>query len=130
MPDKKKYTAKQATEMVLKKAEELLKKSELMKAGDALSSIAGDRIKRSVGYKERGDKVGHTIAVEGAKDSHKERLQEIKDAPKPNLPKSEVMDKVEGQNEEWGTAPKTKGHFKLAKFLGYMESKRKSKKSL
>ncbi len=56
------------------------------KAADPLNPIAGDRMKRGAGYKERGDEVGHKIAVEGAKDSHKERLQGIKEAPKPKLP--------------------------------------------
>ena len=156
MPDKKKYTAKQAAEMVLKKAEELLKKSELMKSEDASmkkgawsGSYTSSPRAKGVGGHETGHEKGvstvgklgpHITSQTGnrdeklvsqpSKEQHKKILGESKAMPKPNLPKSEEMDKVEGQNEEWGTAPKTKGHFKLAKFLGHIGSKRKSKKSL
>lgn len=78
------------------------------KAGDPLSTIAGDRIKRGAGYKERGDKLGHKIAVEGAKESHQERLAGIKAQPKPNLSKDEPVgeihpdEHVEGESEKPG----------------------------
>jgi hypothetical protein len=88
-------------------------KSEIEKAEDPLTSVAGARIKRAAGYKEQGDTMGQKIAMEGAKDSHKDRLRGIKEAPKPNLGKSQEMP--------------MKGHIKLAKFVGRMEAKREEK---
>ena len=63
------------------------KAKEMDKGEDPLSSVAGDRMKRAEGYKERGDKANQEIAVAGAKDAHKERLQNIQQAPKPKLGK-------------------------------------------
>lgn len=60
---------------------------EMDKAEDPLSSVAGDRMKRAEGYKKQGDTMSNKIAVEGAKDSHKERLAGIQAAPKPKLGK-------------------------------------------
>lgn len=88
MSEEKKYSAKEAAIAVLKKAEEMLKKTELLKT-DPLSSTAGDRMKRGAGYKERGDQANYKIAIEGAKESHKERLADVKASPKPNLTKDE-----------------------------------------
>lgn len=109
----KRYTPKEAALAVLKRASELYKAHTLAKAEDPLNPIAGERIKRAAGYKERGDEVGNKIAMDGAKDSHKERLEGIKSQPKPNLDKAEE-------------AP-MKGHIKLAKFMGAMEAKRGSR---
>jgi hypothetical protein len=68
------------------------KAAHMVKGEDPLSSVAGDRMKRAGGYKERGDKLSEKIAKEGAKDSHKERLEGIKNAPKPKLGKNENPD--------------------------------------
>ena len=51
-----------------------------------------------------------------------ERVEE-KAAPQP----TDQNPKVNG-NPEWGTTPGAKGHFKLAKFCGHMEAKRKAAK--
>ncbi len=91
-------------------------KPNLDKSEDPLTSVAGDRAKRAVGYKEGGDTLSHKIASEGSKEAHKERLAGIKTAPKPNLDK----------NEECGM----KGHIKLAKFMGRMEAKRGEKSKM
>lgn len=89
------------------------------------------------------------------KEAHKKKLKELKEMPKPNLPKSEKMTKVEEQevkekegvqeqtppdmnpkeqaennNPEWGTSPKSYSTLKLAKFMGYIEAKRKQKKGI
>lgn len=66
------------------------------------STVAGDRIKRAAGYKERGDKLSHTIAMEGAKEAHKEKLSNIKAAPKPKLGKSEWLTRAEQEYKTWG----------------------------
>lgn len=91
---------------------------------------------------------------EQVKGRHKEVLNQMKDI-KPNLPKSEKMGKAEeqevkekegvqeqiapdmnpkeekeGNNQEWGTSPKSYGTLKLAKFIGYIEAKRKQKKGV
>jgi hypothetical protein len=76
----------------IEKAEEFM--NSLVKS-DPLSSIAGDRAKRAETYKQRGDTQNLKIAQSGMKDSHKERVQSIKEMPKPNLPKSEDMGKAE-----------------------------------
>lgn len=58
---------------------------------DILSNtVAGDRIKRAATHIHRGDKISHKIAMEGAKQAHKEKLDRLKAAPKPNLGKSEL----------------------------------------
>jgi len=69
-------------------------KAKMGKAEDPLNSIAGDRVKRGVGYKANGNELNHKIAMEGAKDSHKERLEGIKNAPRPKLGKSDPMQKM------------------------------------
>lgn len=162
MSDEKKYTAKEAAIAVLKKAEEMLKASELMKADILHGNVAQRRQSRAAGYKQHGDMVNHKIAIDGAKEAHKEQLSALKQQPKPNLTKDENMTpkgeihpkepqageseqpgarvkqdappaptdvnpKVNG-NPEWGTTPGTvKGHFKLAKFCGHVQAKRKAK---
>ena len=90
--------------------------------------MAGDRIKRAQGYKERDDKLSNKIAIEGAKDSHKERLQGIKNAPKPNLGKAENPDEkedaelgeqvekdVEQHHKDTGNEVDKEGHDLMAK---------------
>lgn len=110
------YTPKQAVEAVLKKTQELLAKSELMKAEP----------KGEIRPKEK---------VQGEPAKPGERVEEQK------APESNPAEQKEGNNELAGTTPtqvgqdgknvagfdEMKGHLKLAKFLGHMESKRKSK---
>jgi len=108
--------------------------NDLMKAEDALSSVAGDRIKRAAGYKDKGDKLGHKIAMEGAKESHQKRLKDIKEAPKPDLGKAENPDKqadaelgekvehdVEEHFKENADAEAKEGHDLMAKPEDKME---------
>jgi len=95
-----KVRAKQIAEKNLKRLKDA-PKPDLGKGEDPLNPIAGNRIKRASGYKQQGDKLGHTIAMEGAKDAHKERLQSIKSAPKPKLDKSELLQRAEQEYSQW-----------------------------
>lgn len=63
--------------------------------------VAPNRMKRAADYKKRGDKVGHKIAVEGAKESHKEKLTAIKAQPKPKLTKSDSLLRAEEEYAKW-----------------------------
>jgi len=54
--------------------------------------VPGNRIKRAAAHKARGDSLSHKIAIEGAKEAHKEKLQSIKSQPKPNLGKALTRD--------------------------------------
>lgn len=109
MSDEKKYSAKEAAIAVLKKAEEVLKKSEAMKAKLGKS----EEPKGEIHPKE---------PQAGESEQPGERVQENAE-PAP----TEINPKVNG-NPEWGTTPgAVKGHFKLAKFCGHMQAKRKAK---
>lgn len=122
MANEKTYSAREAALAVLAKAQELLAKSsiakkeeiaveDLKKSAEYVSgmhkveyfepmnkadmlhdNVAQRRQERAKGYKAHGDHNSHKIAIEGAKESHKELLGQIKDQPKPNLPKSENPD--------------------------------------
>jgi hypothetical protein len=149
MEHEKKYSAKEAAVAVLKKAEEVLKKSELLKAApptrkEAEAGFGVQPVTKIKGVSNAGLEVraGDNF---GAKQEHKETLKEMKRMPKPNLGKAEQdvtpADGVQKDptdvvprnvNPDPGAAPVNytedyKGHIKLAKFLGHMESKRKSK---
>lgn len=63
------------------------KAKEMEKGEDLLNPVAGERIKRAEGYKKQGDQMSNQIAREGAIGSHKERLEGIKQAPKPKFGK-------------------------------------------
>ena len=74
-----------------------LPKSEDVEKADILHDNIGQRRQaRAADYKKRGDALSHKIAIEGAKEAHKEQLSHIKKQPKPNLPKSEKKDPVLG----------------------------------
>src|ERR1035437_5794860 len=45
-------------------------------------------------------------------------------------PENNPKEQAEGNNQEWGTAPGTKGHHKVAFFMGHMSAKRKNKTAL
>lgn len=105
MSEEKKYSAKDAAIAVLKKAEEMLKKSKMLKDEQPVGEIHP---------KEH---------VEGEAVNPGQRIKE-QIAPDMN-PKEQK----EGNNKEWGTAPETYGTLKLAKFIGHMHAKRKMKKS-
>lgn len=114
MSEEKKYSAKDAAIAVLKKAEEVLKKHEAMKKSEnPFSEKEGKAPEGEIAPKEE---------TQGESVNPGERVEEKKDPqPTQNNPK------VNG-NPEWGTTPGAKGHFKLAKFCGHMEAKRKSAK--
>jgi hypothetical protein len=94
---------------------------------------------------ELGEEVAHDVVEHIAKDpaSHKEELKELKvNKAEPESkditgdqkvreqvdPELNPKENAEGNNQEWGTSPKSYGSLKLAKFLGHIEAKRKSKK--
>lgn len=110
MSDEKKYTAREAAVAVLAKAEEVLKKSELLKStghekgvhashghggkGQKGISEAGEALRISGGNKNISNptKRGlHNAAV----GEHKAKLGELKAMPKPNLTKSDDKPKSE-----------------------------------
>lgn len=113
MSEEKKYSAKEAAIAVLKKAEEVLKKSQAMKKAAAFSNSEGPAPKGEIQPKRetQGEPVNP-----GARA--KEQLE----------PDMNPKEQAEGNNKEWGTAPETYGTLKLAKFIGHMHSKRKSAK--
>lgn len=114
MSNEKKYSAKEAAVAVLKKAEELLKKHEVMKkAANPFSEEEGKAPKGEIQPKEE---------TQGESVNPGERVEE-KEAPQPTQENPKV-----NSNPQWGDVPGSKGHFKLAKFCGHMESKRKSAK--
>lgn len=100
MSEQKKYSPREAAVAVLQKAEEMLKKAEAFKK---------------------------------AQEDVPQKASEEKDATPPDgvqstpAPQDNPKEQAEGNNEPWGTAPGSKGHFKLAKFCGYVEAKRKVK---
>lgn len=118
MSDEKKYSAKEAAIAVLKKAEEMLKNSTLMKA--ELNAIP--KTSASTNQPETSDKA-FEVKPESAKSSNDPRLGQTP------APGDNPKEQAEGNNEEWGTAPATYGTLKLAHFIGHMSSKRKNKKA-
>lgn len=113
MSDEKKYSAKDAAIAVLKKAEEVLKKYEAFKKSEnPFSEKEGKAPEGEIAPKEetQGESVNPGERVEAKAD------------PQP----TDQNPKVNG-NPEWGTTPGAKGHFKLAKFCGHMEAKKKAK---
>lgn len=114
MSDEKKYTAREAAVAVLKKAEEVLKKSALTKA------------------EPKGEI--HPEEPQAGESEHPGKRIESQVAPDKN-PKEQA----EGNNELAGTTPtqvgqdgknlpgfdEMRGHIKLAKFIGHMQAKRK-----
>jgi len=110
MSDEKKYSAKDAAIAVLKKAEEVLKKSEALKKSKMDKS---EEPKGEIHPKE---------PQAGESEQPGERVEETA----PPAP-TQINPKV-NSNPEWGTTPgAVKGHFKLAKFCGHVSAKRKAK---
>lgn len=106
MPHEKLYTAKEAAQAVLAKTQELLAKSDAMKAAPAHAekrpeqdATPPDAVQASPNPAAPNDKVNGNPAP-GA------------------MPQNQMKYAAEGG---------TKGHIKLAKFVGRMEEKRKSK---
>ena len=104
MADEKKYTAQEAAIAVLKKAEEVLSKSSLIKAtshaylGNRDTQTGHEKGVNTKAYlapAKHGKEVSH--AGEWVRDKHAgaakaiahKKLGELRDMPKPNLPKSE-----------------------------------------
>lgn len=180
MAFEKLYTARQAAEAVLKKTQELLGKSELVKkehkhigwdklhgkleregySKESADKIAGSikaKVEKSEGYKSQNPKKENAEPSEhNSKDADQHangkgpkgeiHPKEKENAPSDNVetqaaPEKNPKEQAEGNNELAGTTPtqvgedgknkpgfdEMKGHLKLAKFIGHMESKRKSK---
>lgn len=105
MADEKKYSAQEAAFAVLKKTEEMLKNSALMKSGNA--------------------------HAEGKPDAHVPKdNSEFKPATPPDgtqtqaSPEANPKEQAEGNNADWGTSPQVKGHIKLAHFMGHAGAKK------
>lgn len=138
MSEEKKYSAKEAAIAVLKKAEEVLKKSELVKCGGGAFTKVHEKAKRE-GYSEASaDKIaGHVKAMEKNEDPKGEihpKEPQVGESEQPGARVQESaaqpthIDPKQNTNPEWGTTPGTvKGHFKLAKFCGHISAKRKAK---
>lgn len=136
MADEKKYTAQEAAIAVLKKAEEMLKASSLMKAEKedeneigtkfvkaenkaAPSNSQKPRIEEKPTERDYNDfetKPGHEKT-----EDHREATQ----TPPDSNPKEES----EGNNADWGTSPQVKGHIKLAHFMGHAGAKKQNQKN-
>lgn len=160
MADEKKISAKEAALAVLKKAEEMMKSSELAKAQKGVhqtgfdnrgkdtqgQSFAGNRVRTASQY---GSDMASSkkLAMDDAKDLHRQNLADLKSMPKPELKSEDAAnpdakedaklgEEVEGLvDQHMGENPEAeakeghlKGHLKLAKFLGRMEHKRGQKK--
>lgn len=115
MADEKKYSAREAAMAVLKKAEEMLNKSEVLK------KVAGKEPQVLNKSEKPAGEIMPKEQVQGEPTNPGDRIEE--QTPPDINPKEQK----EGNNKEWGTAPETYGTLKLAKFLGHMESKRKRK---
>lgn len=137
MAFEKRYTAKQAAEAVLKVAQGVLAKSELLKAENS--------------GKENAKPSEHDSKDADQKAQGKAPTGEMKPAQKEAAPSDEIQSQKapeanpaeakEGNNELAGTTPtqvgqdgknvpggdEIKGHLKLAKFIGYMEARRKAR---
>ena len=98
MANEKLFTAKQAANAVLEKVAEILKQSELAKSERGVHGTQhhlglGGGIS-AAGYDLReGKMLGDSSAIKNAKQMHVQKLGELKAMPKPNLPKSEDMEK-------------------------------------
>lgn len=111
MADEKKFSPKEVATLILSKVGEILKKSELNKSvlklqadpqehvagvhtsfGEEGKSFAGANVRASQDtlIEQKSKKF-----AEKAKEEHKEKLNELKSMPKPNLPKSEEIQKSE-----------------------------------
>lgn len=142
MAHEKLFTARQAADAVLKKTQELLVKSALMKAeGYSSQNPKKENAKPS----EHGSKDAEQHA-NGKGPKGEIHPKEKEEAPSDNVraqaaPDKNPKEQAEGNNELAGTTPnqvgqdgkniagfdEMKGHLKLAKFIGHMESKRKIK---
>lgn len=120
MEHEKKYTAKEAALAVLKKTQELLTKSELLKAEQLpakkpeVDADQNAENQHAQGKAPSGE-IHPKEHVEGASD----------DVRSQQAPEANPDEQKEGNNPEWGSDPATHGHIKLAKFIGHMEAKRK-----
>lgn len=134
MEHEKKYTAKQAALAVLQKTQELLTKSELLKAEQSpakkpqVDADQNAENQHAQGKAPSGE-IHPKEHVEGASD----------DVRSQQAPEKNPHEQKEGNNELAGTTPtqvgqdgknmpggdEIGGHLKLAKFIGHMEAKRK-----
>ncbi len=150
MSEEKKYSARDAAIAVLKKAEEVLKKSESVKK--IMSSDATHKT-LTQGFPDKAPSAKMTAFMQGKKP----KLAKGEDAPKEKVegepknpgdriesqpaPEKNPKEQAEGNNELAGTTPTQvgqdgknlpghaeviSGHFKLAKFIGRMHAKRKT----
>jgi len=138
MAHEKRYTAKEAAFAVLKKTQELLTKCELAKAEMPW--------KKPEKEADQNAENQHSNGKANAGEIHpKEHVEGVSDDVRnQKSPQANPAEQKEGNNELAGTTPtqvgqdgknvagfdEMKGHIKLAKFIGHMESKRKTKLSL
>ena len=129
MSDEKRYSAKEAAIAVLKKAEEMLKNSELAKAApynlghreakgihhQAGPTHSGEGADTRVGQSRAGANIRSQgkLGVEHAKTAHKQVLSEMRAMPKPNLTKAQPPGEIHpkepqaGESEQPGDRIKT-----------------------
>lgn len=95
MANEKTYTAKEAAFAVLKKAEEVLKKSELVKGEKGVHLPVHDTHRGGIGRSAVGMDVRSGLgSAAGNKAAHQGKLNELKNMPKPNLTKDEDGNKA------------------------------------
>lgn len=136
MAFEKRYTAKQAAEAVLAKTRELLHKHETMEKAE---NPKKENAKPSEHESKDASQPATGKAPKGEmKPAEKEAAPQDGTATQP-APGNNPKEQAEGNNELAGTTPtqvgqdgknvpggdEIKGHLKLAKFIGYMEAKRK-----
>lgn len=133
MAHEKLYTPKQAARAVLDKVGELLKKSEFVKAEMPWKKPEKDADQHAEGRGPKGE-IKPKEEEQAPKDGTREQID----------PQHNPKEQAEGNNELAGTTPtqvgedgknkpgydEMKSHLKLAKFIGYMEHKRLSKKAI
>lgn len=158
MAHEKLYTPKQAARAVLDKVGELLKKSEFVKSemckgcgkmmkGETKHDRCVEIHKAEMPWKKPEKDADQHAEGKGPKGEikPKEEEQAPKDGTREQVdPQHNPKEQAEGNNELAGTTPtqvgedgknkpgydEMKSHLKLAKFIGYMEHKRLSKKAI
>lgn len=130
----KNISPRQAALAILAKAAEIVKKHKLAKATghergvhttpawqpEKGKSYAGTAARASATSSSPGEA---KFQNEEAKESHKQVIGDLKAQPKPNLEKDDEASNDMEMSED-AQASHTKGHIKLAKFVGRMDQKR------
>lgn len=120
MADEKKYSAREAALAVLKKAEEMLAKSAVLKKAEGKAPAGEIHPKEQV----QGEPVnpGKRVEEQAAPDKNPKEQAEGNNMPAGTTPTQVGQD---GKNKPG--FDEMRSDLKLAKFIGHMESKRKSK---